>query len=402
MNTIPSLLETLTNNKSLNPESTIKNHQQNLRHINENRIDPTKKDGEDNRIYKMDWVTSNNFTQWLQTHDCCLIASSYNSQQIYGIGVNPNNKNACSMWISTFMRPMGLTYDDSRLSISTFGRIINFVNVGETTNQFGKFNPSFVMSNVNFIGDADTHDLRIGDNSPYLILSKYNCIAQLSTTASFNVYWVPDWISVPDKDKPLSVKNLYFEDRCHLNGLCLLNGKPKYVSAAAQTDFLNAWKEGNNQSQGVIIDVTDNSIYCSNLWSPHSPKLYNGTLWLLESGTGYLGYVLDGKFIKKKFFPGFLRGLDFVDNYAVVSTSLDRHDTSFSNIPLSKELDAKKMPSKCCIWIVSMDTMNIEEYLEFTEGVTELYEVCAIKGKGLRPLINENPPEPSYFYDITK
>lgn len=398
-------------------------HQDDLRSINNKRKEDCSMKSKDDVIEKNDdnklipydklkWVTSKSIELWFIKNNCSIITTSYNSHQVYSIGIRINqNGGSLSMWVNDFLRPMGLGVNKNSLFISSLGRLHYYENYGsKTINQnLGAYDPVYYPRHLSFIGDADIHDLRANSsNELYFVLAKFNCIAIPSKTKSFEVYWMPPWIEFNGKQK-----NAYAlmpcEDRCHMNGLCLLNDKPKYVTIAAMTNFSGAWREKMNQSKGLVYDVVDNKIVCDNLWSPHSPRMYmrefknintsvtykHPTLWILESGTGHLGYVNEttNNFVRMKFLPGFLRGLDFVNNYAVVTSSLDRHDKSFAEIPLSKYLDENKMPSKCGIWIIDMNTMDIVEFLEFTSGVTELYDVAVISNIGMRPqiidLVNE-------------
>ena len=59
---------------------------------------------------------------------------------------------------------------------------------------------------------------------------------------------------------------------------------------------------------------------------PHSPRLNAGTLWVLDSGRGYLCRVDEksGKAERVTFCPGFARGLSFWRGHALVATSLPR------------------------------------------------------------------------------
>jgi uncharacterized protein (TIGR03032 family) len=353
--------------------------------------------------YDLGWVNSPLFPKWLADHHASLIVSSYNSHQVYSIGCDPNMEKL-TFWVTQHLRPMGLgSYSENGktiVTIGSLGRVYRYVNVGPIDHpQFGPFNPTFTLQNVSITGNADIHDLRPTATDTYFALAKFNCIAKLSPDKSFQVYYVPPWITY-NKQSDEDFTNLPFEDRCHLNGLCIVDGKPKYITVASMTDYPNSWRELQNQPHGAIIDITDNTIYCPDIYSPHSPRMYYGpfthngktlreTLWVLESGTGHLGFVDDNKFVPMKFIAGFLRGLDFIDHYAVVTTSLDRHDHSFKDIPLSKHLSDNNMPAKCGVWVIDLHGMNVVEFIEFTAGVTELYDVTILKNIGLRPHMYE-------------
>ena len=113
--------------------------------------------------------------------------------------------------------------------------------------------------------------------------------------------------------------------RCHLNGLALVDGEPAYVTAVSRSDVPSGWRE-RRQDGGCVIDVRSNEVILTGLSMPHSPRWYRGKLWLLNSGTGDFGYVDEktGAFEPLAFCPGYLRGLAFHGDCAVVGLSLER------------------------------------------------------------------------------
>ncbi len=76
---------------------------------------------------------------------------------------------------------------------------------------------------------------------------------------------------------------------------------------------------------GVIIDVETDEIVCDGLSMPHSPRWHNGKLWVLNAGTGYLGWVdfETKKFVPFTFCPGFLRGLAINGNNMTVKAEAE-------------------------------------------------------------------------------
>ena len=107
-------------------------------------------------------------------------------------------------------------------------------------------------------------------------------MATLSPDYSFVPLWQPPFIS-----------KLVPEDRCHLNGLAMVEGKPGYMTACSATDTAAGWRNCRSDG-GVVIDVKQNEIIATGLSMPHSPRWYKGKLWLLNSGTGELGYLEGG------------------------------------------------------------------------------------------------------------
>ena len=76
---------------------------------------------------------------------------------------------------------------------------------------------------------------------------------------------------------------------------------------------------------------------------PHSPRLYDGRLWVLNSGEGEFGTVdpATGAFTAVCFCPGYARGLAFVGRHAVIGLSRPRHNQTFSGLKLEERLAAE-------------------------------------------------------------
>jgi uncharacterized protein (TIGR03032 family) len=105
--------------------------------------------------------------------------------------------------------------------------------------------------------------------------------------------------------KPGFISQDINKDRCHLNGLAMVAGEAKYVTASSQSDVVDGWRD-RRQNGGIVIDIESNQIIVTGLSMPHSPRWYQDKLWLLNWGRGELGYVdLDtGKFQAITFCPG--------------------------------------------------------------------------------------------------
>ena len=73
---------------------------------------------------------------------------------------------------------------------------------------------------------------------------------------------------------------------------------------------------------------------------PHSPRWYQGKLWVLESGQGSLALVdlQRGTWQTVAQVPRFTRGLDFCGPLAFIGLSQVRETAVFSGIPLVERL----------------------------------------------------------------
>ncbi len=124
------------------------------------------------------------------------------------------------------------------------------------------------------------------------------------------------------------------------------------------------------------MDIEANEVILTGLSMPHSPRFYRGKLWLLNSGTGEFGYLdlAAGQFEPVAFCPGYMRGLAFWGNYAVVGLSKPR-DRHFAGLALDERLAAKDTKPRCGLMVIDLTTGSIAHWLELEGVVTELYDV---------------------------
>lgn len=348
------------------------------------------------------------FPIWLQNNNCSIIFTSYKNHAVYTLGTTP--KGDIETGGITLMRPMGIGVETKQVQtqppttrpqtlwLSNLGHVFRYENKGEetftSTNETKETYDAVFYPQVCYLsGDVDIHDIVPTSKGVYYCSALFNCVCKPSKTKSFERYWSPPWIETNDRRQP-------GEDRCHLNGLCERDGVPRYVTSACRGNYINSWRD--KLKEGVVYDIQKNESVCDEVWSPHSPKYYRNKLWVLESGSGYFGYIDEetNQFQRKTFLPGFLRGMDMCGDYAVVATSYDRHDSSFDKIELGNTLKEMGQSSKCGLWVIDLNTFDIKHYIIFMSGVGEIYGVSCLRGIR-RPLIRDiNDPKLLTTYHV--
>jgi ribosomal protein S18 acetylase RimI-like enzyme len=202
----------------------------------------------------------------------------------------------------------------------------------------------------------------------------FSCLARLSERHSFEPVWRPPFVSA-----------LAPEDRCHLNGLAMDGGRPRFVTAVAPTDVAGGWRQ-HRADGGVVVDVETGEVVATGLSMPHSPRLHRGELWALSSGRGEIGRVdlATGRFEPVAFCPGYLRGLAFVGDAALVGLSKPR-DKTFHGLPLDARLAAEGEEARCGLRVVDLASGRVLHSLDVEGLVVELYDVAVVPG-AVRPM----------------
>lgn len=318
---------------------------------------------------KVEKSCSRGLAGWLGQHQLSLAITSYQSGRIYLVG--SDKKGRVSFFERIFERAMGVVGNAQRIYLGGLYQLWRFENVLRPNEVIhGQFDKCYVPRNAQTIGDLDIHELGIQANGKVVFVNtKYSCLAELSQTHSFKAVWKPKFIS---KIAP--------EDRCHLNGLAMVDGKAKYVTAVCRSDSVDGWRD-RRADGGVVIDVETDEIVCEGLSMPHSPRWHNGKLWLLNAGTGYLGWVdFENKaFVPHAFVPGFARGLSIIGNIAAVGLSKPRNQR-FEGLRLDEELKKRDADPWCGVQIVSLTTGDVVNWIRFEGDISEIFDISFLPG----------------------
>lgn len=325
---------------------------------------------------------SRGLSAWLAAHRTSLAFSSYQTGQLFLVGRQPNG--TVSFNQQNFSRAMGLSWSNGRLylgSLCQVWRLENMLRPGERGND--AFDVVLVPRNAQTTGDIDIHELGVdGDGRVLFVNTKYSCLCTPDLTHSFKPVWKPPFIS-----------RLAPEDRCHLNGMAMADGRPAYVTAVSRSDVLTGWRERRHEG-GVIIEVETGRIVTDQLSMPHSPRVVNGRLYALDSGRGQIIEV-DPRTGEKRdiaFCPGFLRGMTIHDGHAIVTVSKPR-DGTFKHLSLDGELKARDAEAWCGLLIVELATGNLVEWIRLEGHITELFDVTAMPGVACPMAIGPDTPE---------
>lgn len=312
---------------------------------------------------------SRQFVPWLQAQSVSLAFTTYQANKLFFVGTEPSGK--LSVFERTFERSMGLCVRHRQLWLSTSYQLWRFENSLLSGQSYQGYDAVYVPQMSYVTGDVDIHDVAYSASrgAPVFVNTLFSCLATVSESHSFAPVWQPPFIT-----------KLAAEDRCHLNGLAIKDDEPRYVTAISQSDVADGWRDRRTNG-GCVMDIESDAIVVSGLSMPHSPRWYRDRLWLLNSGTGELGYVdmAAGQFVPIAFCPGYLRGLSFVGDFAVVGLSKPRHNRSFQGLPLDEALASKGAVARCGLGVIDLRSGDLVHTLRIEGGIDELYDVAVIE-----------------------
>jgi uncharacterized protein (TIGR03032 family) len=279
-----------------------------------------------------------------------------------------------------FNRPMGLAVKPGRISIGCFKTIEHYQNVPALIPRLETPAPHdacYVPRHSLETGSIDIHEMAWGTGAAlWIVNTRFSCLSTLDTENSFHPRWRPKFVS-----------GLSPEDRCHLNGLGMVNGKPAFATALGVTDEPGGWRV-NKRDGGIVMDVVRNRIIHRGLSMPHSPRWYKNRLWMLESGKGTL-VSFDPQTLKKQEvarMPGFTRGLDFAGPLAFIGLSQVRETATFSDFPLLEEMEERI----CGVYVCDIRNGQVIGFIRFEGDVEEIFAVQVLHNTAFPELLEKD------------
>ena len=306
---------------------------------------------------------------FLASRNISLAFTSYQTGNLYilGHGLNGN----LSLHQSRYAHAMGVVVNAERLYLASLNQIIRLENViGPNQLANEKHDKVYVPRNFQTTGAVELHEIGVCDDGRVVFVNtQYSCLCELSVKHSFKPIWKPSFIT-----------QLVPEDRCHLNGLAMEDGEPRYVTAVCRSDVVDGWRDRRDDG-GIIIDVKTDEIVAEGLSMPHSPRVHDGKLWVINSGSGELGWIdrKTKKFQPVAFCPGFVRGLAFVDGHAIVTLSKPRYKR-FDGLALADKLKDKDADPWCGVLVISLSDGSVAHWVRFDGAVQEMFDVCVLPG----------------------
>ena len=314
--------------------------------------------------------------------NCSLAISTYQAGKV--IFLSPKNEDQLIQLPRTFEKPMGIAILEEldKMAVACKNEVIVFANSKELALSYPKKKSTYdalYMPRTTFhIGQLDIHDLSWGEEGLFAVNTLFSCIISLDDNYNFTPYWTPPFIN-----------GLKSEDRCHLNGMVMVNGKPKYATAFNQGNSQQSWREGVT-TDGVLLDVETNDVVAEKLRMPHSPRMFNDELYLLFSATGEIVKVdpKKGSYETISRINGFVRGMAHYKDFLFVGLSkLRQNSSTFAKLEIAKKA------SHAGIAIIHLPTGSFYGEIKYQASVDEIYDIQVLPGK-IRPnIFNTIQPE---------
>ena len=324
-------------------------------------------------------VHTTNFPALLRQLGASLLVTTYQAGKLVLVREEEDHLNT---HFRTFQAPMGMALSGDRLAVGTKMEVWEYGDCTAVTAKLdppGRHDACFLPRLSHVTGNIQIHEMAWGaGDALWVVNTRFSCLCTIDGSSSF----VPKW-------RPPFVSALEPTDRCHLNGLGMVDGRPRYATALGETDAPVGWR-ANKANGGVLIDVTSGEVITRGLSMPHSPRWYAGRLWLCESGAGTFGFIDPDthKYERIAEVPGFTRGVDFAGNVAFVGLSQVRESAVFSGIPITERLTENERT--CGVCVIDLTSGQVVALLRFETSVQEVFAVTVLPGRQYPDLINDD------------
>jgi uncharacterized protein (TIGR03032 family) len=310
------------------------------------------------------YEVSRDFVPILAEAGISLLVSTYQAGKLVAVGTDQGK---LTLSFHNFEQAMGLALSRDMLAIGTRYQVWMLAREAGMAPQLDRgqaYDDCYLARRSHFTGQIHIHELAWGGeggNELWIVNTLFSCLATLDDRHSF----VPRW-------RPRFISGLAAEDRCHLNGLAIEAGQPKFVTAMSETDGPQSWRP-TKVTSGCVIDVPSGETIARGLAMPHSPRLAGGRLWVLNSGLGDISYVEpdSGRIQSVEQVPGYTRGLAFHGPLAFVGMSRIRETSTFGGVPIAERRDELR----CGVAVIDMRRGKAVAYIEFKSGVEEIFAV---------------------------
>ena len=321
---------------------------------------------------------SSHVPEILQKLNCSLAISTYQAGKV--VCISAQDDHSIIQLPRTFPKPMGMAKHPTKdkLAVACKDEVVVLANSSGLAEYYPgapkKYDALYMPRATFHTGPLDIHDLSYGNEDDlYGVNTLFSCIIKVDDDYNFKPYWKPNFIDA-----------LVSEDRCHLNGMAMKDGKPKYATAFGTGNTFQSWRD-TVTTGGIIMDLESDEIISNGLAMPHTPRIFNGDLYTLLSATGELIRInpANGSYDVVVKVDGFVRGMDLHKDYLFIGLSkLRKNSSTFS------KLDFAEKANQAGVVIVHLPTGSVAGKLTYQTSLDEIYDVHVLVDKQRPNLMN--------------
>jgi uncharacterized protein (TIGR03032 family) len=321
-----------------------------------------------NQAEAIDYQVTPSFVTLLERLGCSLVITNYQSSTVMTFSSIGDGRPV--QMFAPFQAAMGLALSGDRLAVAALSDVVVLTNIRKLAPglpRFPGFFDGYFVPRVRYTtGECQLHDMVFDEGGILAVNTAYSCICRIDGIHNFVPVWQPPWIS---EIRP--------GDRCHLNGMAVEGTEIRYATALGTTDVPRGWTE-RRLDGGVLMEVPSGRILTDGLCMPHSPRLIDGRLYVIEAGTGTLMEVDRATGGRRPIvtLPGFARGLAYHDGYFFVGLSLMRNSRPFEGLPVEQS----GQEVICGVVAVELATGQVVGTLRYTGGCTEIHDIQIAAG----------------------
>jgi uncharacterized protein (TIGR03032 family) len=309
---------------------------------------------------------SRHFVPILEHLKATLLVSTYQAGKLVALSVRDGK---LALTFVNFDRPMGVAVQPGGIAVACRDHLWylrNAPDIAPRLSPEGRHDALYLARQAVVTGEIQSHEMAFVGSDLWVVNTLFSCLATPHSEFSFVPRWRPSFIS-----------GYAAEDRCHLNGLAIADGRPKYVTAMAETDTAGGWRP-TKVTSGCVIDVTDHRVVARGFAMPHSPRWFDNQLWVLNSGHGQLTTVdlASGAIQPVVEMPGYTRGLAMHGQFAFVGLSKIRETSTFGGMPIAANIESLK----CGVGVVDLLSRQTVATFQFVTGVDEIFDVTLLPG----------------------
>lgn len=324
-----------------------------------------------NQPKPFDCEYSPQFAELLGKLGISLAVSTYQAGKV--IVISSVNNDRLIQLPRTFPGAMGMAACQDKLAVANSHEVVLLRNEPSLAAGYpakpGIYDSIYLPRTSFYTGNLALHDMEFVNGKLLAVNTLFSSVSEINSERNFVSVWQPPFIS-----------DLQPEDRCHLNGMAVADGQIKYLTALGQGDQPHQWRE-NKMNGGVLMEYPSGEIILDHLSMPHSPRVYNDELYLLNSARGELIKVDPEQQSYEVIVSlgGFARGMARCGDYLFIGVSKLRHNSPvFADLPIAKT-------SFAGVIAVYLPYKIIVGFMKYTMSVDEIYDVKIIPF--LRPSI---------------